>query len=76
MLLLYTKNNCLYCDKVKRAFLEHGITYEERNISNPQFLQEVQAHHARTMPFLVDTQAGTAFGESDEIIAYALEGSF
>lgn len=77
MLILYSKNNCAYCDKVKDAFAKHGIVYEERNImENPIFLKEVQAHNARTMPFLVDTSSNVAMGESDEIIAYALEGSF
>ena len=76
MLILYSKNNCSYCDKVKHAFAEHNVQFEERNISNPIFLKEVQAHNARTMPFLLDTTANVAIGESDEIIAYALEGSF
>ena len=76
MLILYTKNNCSYCDKVKYSFNRHKITYEERNISNPEFLQQVQSYGARTMPYLVDTSANVSMGESDEIIAYALEESF
>ncbi|MFA5131744.1 MAG: glutaredoxin family protein [Candidatus Paceibacterota bacterium] len=76
MLILYTKDNCTYCDKVKKVFAERSIAYEERNIKNPEFLKEVQAHHARTMPFLVDTFANVAMGESDEIIDYASEYSF
>lgn len=76
MLILYTKDNCAYCDKVKTAFLERGIIYDERNIKENHFLQEVQAHRARTMPFLVDTAAHVAMGESDEIIAYASEYGF
>lgn len=76
MLLLYTKNNCGYCDKVKHAFLERGIIYEERNISNPEYLKEAQGYQARTMPFLVDTSANVQMGESDDIIAYASEYSF
>ena len=76
MLILYSKNNCAYCDKVKDAFLKHRIAYEERNISNVEYLKEVQAHKARSMPFLVDTSANVAIGESDDIIVYALEGSF
>lgn len=76
MLILYTKDNCPYCEKVKRDFVEKGIVYEDRNIKNPEFLKEVQAHHARTMPFLVDTQANVAMAESDEIIAYVSEYAF
>jgi glutaredoxin-like protein NrdH len=76
MLILYTKDNCVYCEKVKRAFKEHNISYEERNISNPLYLKDVQSRGARSMPYLVDTTANVQMGESDEIIAYALEGSF
>ena len=76
MLLLYTKDNCGYCEKVKRAFLERGVVYEERNIKDSEFLKEVQGYHARTMPFLVDSSANVAIGESDDIIDYASEYSF
>lgn len=76
MLILYTKNNCSYCDKVKYSFDRHKVTYEERNISNSEFLKEVQSYGARTMPYLVDTSANVNMGESDAIIDYALEGSF
>ncbi len=76
MLILYTKDNCAYCDKVKAAFSERRVVYEERNIKDKEYLKEVQAHHARTMPFLVDTTANVAMGESDEIIDYASEYSF
>ena len=76
MLILYTKNNCVYCKKVKDAFLEKSVVYEERNIENQEFLKEVQAKGARTMPFLVDTTANVAIGESDEIIDYVSEYAF
>lgn len=76
MLILYTKNNCVYCEKVKKAFLEKGINYEERNIENMDFLKEVQAKGARTMPFLIDTAANVAMGESDDIIDYVSEYAF
>ncbi|MEN9881287.1 MAG: Glutaredoxin [Candidatus Parcubacteria bacterium] len=76
MLILYTKNNCTYCDKVKKAFYERGVVYEERNIIQKEFLEEAKSKGARTMPFLVDTSANVAMGESDEIIDYASEYSF
>lgn len=76
MLILYTKNNCPYCDKVKKAFLEKAVVYEERNIANQDFLKEVQSRGARTMPFLVDTSANVAMGESDDIIDYVSEYAF
>ena len=76
MLILYTKDNCQYCTKVKNAFAERKVVYEERNIKDPVFLKEVQSYQARTMPFLVDTSANVTIGESDEIIDYASEYAF
>ncbi len=76
MLILYTKDNCVYCDKVKKVFSERSIKYEERNIKNPDYLKEVQAYNARTMPFMVDTSSNTTIGESDDIIDYASEYAF
>jgi glutaredoxin len=76
MLILYTKDNCAYCDKVKKVFAERRVSYDERNIKDPVFLKEVQGYQARTMPFLVDTSANVSFGESDAIIDYASECSF
>lgn len=76
MIILYTKDNCGYCDNVKKAFSERRVVYEERNIKNPEYLKEAQSHSARTMPFMYDTTSNTAIQESDEIIDYASEYSF
>lgn len=76
MLILYTKDNCQYCEKVKRTFSERKILYEERNIKIPEYLQEVRNYGARTMPFMYDTVANLKIEESDEIIDYGSEYSF
>jgi glutaredoxin len=76
MLILYTKNNCQYCTKVKNSFLEKNVSYEERNIENEDFLKEVQEYGARTMPYFVDTTANVQMSESDEIIDYISEYAF
>lgn len=76
MLILYTKDNCRYCKKVKEAFLNGNVSYEERNIKYPEFLKEVQEKGARTMPFLVDTFTNTTVNESEDIIEYGTEYSF
>lgn len=76
MLILYTKNKCIYCEKVKNAFLEKNVAYEERNIENEEFLKEVQGYGARTMPYMVDTSANVKMGESDDIIDYISEYAF
>ena len=76
MLVLYTKNNCKYCDKVKSALLEKSAVYEERNIENDEFLAEAQAKGFRTMPVLVDTIANLTIAESEEIVNYISECAF
>jgi glutaredoxin len=76
MLILYTKDNCSYCSKVKEVLAERRVNYEERNIKDPVYLKEVQDKGAHTMPFLVDIAANVAMGESDAIIDYASEYAF
>lgn len=76
MLILYTKNGCSYCEKVKKVFLEKGVAYEERNIENLDFLEEVKGHNAKTLPYFVDTSANVKIGESDDIIDYVSEYAF
>lgn len=76
MLILYTKNNCQYCERVKSVMLEHNVNYEERNIENDSFLEEVQEYGARTVPYLVDTTANVKIGESEQIIDYVTESLF
>ena len=76
MLILYTKNNCQYCEKVKNAFLERSVGYEERNIENDEFLEEAQSKGFRTMPVLVDTTANVTIPTSDEIVDYINEYAF
>lgn len=76
MLILYTKDNCQYCDKVKDAFAERRVVYEERNIKNPEYLKDAQELGIRAVPYLVDTSANTKLAGSDDIIDYASEFSF
>lgn len=76
MLILYTKDNCPFCEKVKKAFADGNVSYEDRNVKYPEFLKEVQEHGARSMPFLVDTFTNTTVRESDDIIEYGTEYSF
>lgn len=76
MLILYTKDHCKYCDKVKTVFEQRRIVYEDRNIKNAQFLNEARMHGAKTMPYLFDTASNVGIQESDDIIDYASEYSF
>ncbi len=76
MLILYTKDDCQYCEKVKHAFLMGNVSYEERNIKYPEYLEQVKGYQAHTMPFLLDTFTNTTVSGSDEIIEYGTEYSF
>ena len=76
MIILYTKDNCHYCEKVKDTFYLHKVSFEERNIKEKKNLDELLTYGVRTIPHLVDTTANVHMGESEDIIAYGLEGSF
>ncbi len=76
MLLLYTKDGCPHCAKVKEVFKDRNVMYEERNVKEPTFLQEVKDHGFNAVPVLVDTTANTTVVGTDEIIDYASEHAF
>ena len=76
MIILYTKNNCVYCDKVKKVFSERRVAYEERNVENVSFLKEAQVLGAKMMPCMYDTVSKEIIQESDSIIDYASEYAF
>lgn len=73
MLKLYTYSYCPYCDKVRRAFKEMGVDYQEidaeRGTSGSEEL--VNLGGKQQVPFLVDEEAKVSLYESDDIIDYA-----
>jgi glutaredoxin-like protein NrdH len=73
MLVLYTKSNCPYCEKVKSSLLEHNVSYEERNIENESYLEEAKGYGARTMPCMVDDGAHMVLKDSSDIVDYIEE---
>mgnify|MGYP000710487678 CR=1 FL=1 len=40
-LILYTTSNCPRCMVIKRWFKEKNISYEERNLENPEVMAEL-----------------------------------
>lgn len=60
--IVWSKNNCPYCDQAKNLLKSRGIEFEERNIetnwTREQLLEAVPA--ARTLPqiFLDDQHIG------------------
>jgi glutathione S-transferase len=73
MLKLYTYQSCPYCAKVRQAFAELGIKYQEIDAQRgtPGSTELVKLGGKQQVPFLVDEDAGILMYESDDIIAYA-----
>jgi len=71
MLTLYRKNGCPYCAKVLTAASELGITFIDKNIADPEVVDELIALGGkRQVPFLVDDARGVSLYESADIIEY------
>ena len=73
MLKLYTYATCPYCEKVRMAFEDTGIDYEEIDAERGTVGSEelVQLGGKQQVPFLVDEEQGIFMYESDDIISYA-----
>ena len=73
MLKLYTYLDCPYCDKVRIAFEEMGLDYEEVNAERGTSgsLELLELGGRQQVPFLVDEEEGIFMYESDDIISYA-----
>lgn len=73
MLKLYTYESCPYCEKVRRAFEEMAVDYEEVDAERgtPGSLELMELGGKQQVPFLVDEEQGIFMYESDDIISYA-----
>lgn len=73
MLKLYTYTTCPFCEKVRRAFADMNISYEEVDAERGTYGSEelVALGGKQQVPFLVDEEAGVSMYESNDIIAYA-----
>lgn len=72
MLILYTGTTCPFCRKVEDFLEDRGIEYEARNVhSSDDYMEELlQSGGKRQIPYLLDTETGTAMYESNDIIQY------
>lgn len=72
MLLLFHKEECPYCLKVRQFMSDHHISYT--SIVSPKGAPSrkilVQLGGKEQVPFLVDTDRGEMMYESNDIIAY------
>ncbi len=73
MFKLYTYAACPYCEKVRSAFAEMDVVYEEVDAERgtPGSAELVKLGGKQQVPFLVDGE--THMYESADIIAYARE---
>lgn len=79
MLELYQAEDCPYCEKVRTALTELGVSYvvhnprtaTKGNTRNEQTQAELTAIGGTDqLPFLVDHERGEALYESDAIVAH------
>jgi len=42
-MILYSKPDCDKCDDIKKLLNKQNVAFEERNVSNPDFMVEAQA---------------------------------
>ena len=49
---IYSKSNCVFCDKAKNYFKQNNISYKEYNAEIPEIFDELMTRNpnARTMP--------------------------
>ncbi|HDB2436526.1 TPA: glutaredoxin-like protein NrdH [Staphylococcus aureus] len=52
-IIVYTQNDCPSCTFVKNYLNEHHIDFEERNINNQQYRNEMIDFDAFSTPFIL-----------------------
>jgi glutaredoxin len=66
--VIYSKPNCVWCDKAKELLQQNGLSYSERDVTNPTFKMELLniIKDVRTVPqiFINDNHIG-GFKELD-----------
>lgn len=50
--IVYTSDTCTYCSQAKEYLKENGITYEERNIKEPNYRKELMAMKIMSVPVI------------------------
>jgi len=75
MLILYTGTTCPFCRKVEAFLEDKGIEYTSKNVhQSDEYLEElIEMGGKRQIPYLHDTETGTAMYESSDIIDYVAE---
>ena len=74
-IVIYSKPNCIYCDKSKALVKGLGLTYEEKmfgkDFNSPEELYEAVGKKVRTMPqVMIDNQL---IGGYNQLVEYFAE---
>lgn len=73
---VYSKDNCIYCTKIKELLVHHGLKYEEKSLSNGYTKEDIQtrvgdAKTINTVPqVFVNNEYLGGYLEVVEFIAY------
>lgn len=71
--IIWSKNQCIYCDQAKRLLESKGIEYEERNINGDTWTKEQLLEavpQARSVPqIFVDDEYVGGFNELREVLS-------
>lgn len=71
MLILYVRTGCPFCGRVLKTGDTLGITFERRNIEDPEVARELTVRGGKPrVPYLVDEEGGMEMYESESIIEY------
>jgi glutathione S-transferase len=72
MLNLYYKESCPFCQRVLQMAENLGVTFELKDIESDDAIaaELISLGGKRQVPYLVDTDKGTAMYESGDIIDY------
>ena len=72
-IIIYSKNNCVFCNKAKHLVKSLGLTYEEKKMEefdSPQAMLEDIGKQVRTMPqILIDDKHVGGYNELVEYFA-------
>ncbi|WP_139903586.1 glutaredoxin family protein [Clostridium thermarum] len=50
--IVYTSNSCPYCVAVKDYLKQKGVSYEERNVTKPEYRKELMALGFMSVPVI------------------------
>ena len=75
VITIYSKSNCIFCDKSKALLKGLGLTYDEKmfgkDFNTPEELYEAVGKQVRTMP-QIDID-GVLIGGYNQLVEYFME---